>query len=128
MAGEDRIHVVAFGALGEPPEVLCVPDPRKRDDEYALLRRLGARLERYYRECREAGTHPQIWASSRAGAALLDGLAERSRYARPGRGDEGHVEGVRRFGALLSYATDRYPYAGQQAFQTATEVCSSPRP
>jgi hypothetical protein len=126
MAGEDRIHAVGFGALDEPPEVLCVPDPRKRDDEYALLRRFGATLERYYRECREAGTHPQIWVSSRAGAALLDGLAERSRYARPGRGDdEAHVEEVRRFGTLLSYATDRYPYAGQQALLTATEALSA---
>lgn len=125
MAGEDRVHAVAFGALGEAPEVLCVPDPRRRDDEYALLRRLGARLEAYYRECREAGTHPQVWVSSGAAASLLDGLAERSRYARLGGDGEDRAEEVRRFGALLSYAPDRYPYAGQQALHTATGALSA---
>lgn len=121
MAGEERIHAVAFGGIGEDPEVLCVPDPRRRDDEYGLLRCLGSRLERYYRECRETGTFPQILVSSAAGAVLLDAVAERTRYARSNAGD-GTVEKVRRFGELLSYATDRHPYAGQQALLTATGV------
>jgi hypothetical protein len=37
MAGEDTtIHVVAYGPMGAAPRVR-VPDPRKRDDQFALL-------------------------------------------------------------------------------------------
>ena len=65
MAGEDTtIHVVAYGRIGAPPSVRCVPDPRKRDDQYALFEALGADLERYFERCRVSGRFPQLWVSS----------------------------------------------------------------
>ncbi len=124
LAGDDTtMHVVAFGGIGERAEVLYVPDPRRRDHQYWLFRRLGRRIESYYQWCREHGTHPQIWVSSAAGANLLDVVAERSRYARSNE-DDNEVQEVRRFGALLSFATDRYPFPGQQSLLTATGVLS----
>ncbi len=38
MAGEDTsVHVVALGRVGRPAVVRHVPDPRRRDDQYALF-------------------------------------------------------------------------------------------
>lgn len=114
MAGEDTtVQVVAWGGRGEPPVVRFVPDPRHRDDQYALFADFGAAIERHFLACRAAGTHPQLWVSSAPVAAHLDTLADRLRYSR----DDARV---RRFGELLSYATERYPVAGQQALLTAT--------
>jgi hypothetical protein len=114
MAGEDTtVHVVAVGHVGEPPEFRSVPDPRFRSDQYQLFAWLAERIERYFVECRSQGTYPQIWVSSSPVAALLDTLADRLRYNR-----DDLI--VKRFGELLSYATERYPIGGQQALVTAT--------
>src|SRR5581483_4311477 len=114
MAGENTtIHVVAYGLIGRPPRILCVPDPRKRDDQFRLFTQLGADIEAIFRRCRDAGRFPQLWVSSGPVAAHLDTLADRLRYNRLNAA-------VKRFGELLSYATDRYPFAGQQALVTAT--------
>src|SRR5919199_5029360 len=114
LAGEDTtIHIVAYGPIGGPARVLCVPDPRKRDPQFDLFARLGADLERRFERCRREGTYPQLWVSSGAAASHLDVLADRLRYNRL-RPD------VKRFGELLSYATGRLPIAGQQALISAT--------
>ncbi len=114
MAGEDTtIHIVAYGTIGRSPRVLCVPDPRKRDDQFGLFAALGADIERYFRRCRAAGRFPQFWLSSAPAVAHLDTLADRLRYNRQNAD-------VKRFGELLSYVTGRFPVAGQQALITAT--------
>lgn len=114
MAGEDTtVHAVAVGGIGEAPTIWTVPDPRNRDDQYRLFERLGERVERVFRRALEEGGYPQLWVSSGAGAGHLDVLAERLRYTKENAA-------VRRFGELLSYATDRLPVAGQQALVTAT--------
>jgi len=114
MAGEDTtIHVVAIGHVGQPPELRSVPDPRFRDDQYQLFTWLAERIETYFGECRSQGDYPQIWVSSSPVAALLDTLADRLRYNQDN-------PTVKRFGELLSYATERFPLAGQQALITAT--------
>jgi hypothetical protein len=114
LAGEDTtIHIVAYGPIGGPPRVLCVPDPRKRDPQFDLFARLGANLERWFERCRREGAYPQLWVSSGAAASHLDVLADRLRYNRL-------RPEVKRFGELLSYATGRLPVAGQQALLTAT--------
>jgi hypothetical protein len=114
MAGEDTtIHIVACGRLGQPPEVRCVPDPRYRDDQYGLFEWLGERVEQYFGECRENGTYPQIWVPSSGAVGLLDTLGDRLRFNRENLR-------VKRFGELLSYATERFPVEGQQALMTAT--------
>ena len=114
MAGEDTtVHVVAVGHVGDPPEFRSVPDPRFRSDQYQLFTWLAERIERYFVECRSQGIYPQIWVSSSPVAALLDTLADRLRYNR-----DDLV--VKRFGELISYATERFPIAGQQALITAT--------
>lgn len=114
LAGEDTtIHILACGRYGEPARVLCVPDPRNRDDQYALFERFGAILERYYAACREHGTYPQLWVSSGAAASHLDVLADRLRFNREN-------SRVKRAGELLAYATERLPVAGQQALMAAT--------
>ena len=114
MAGEDaRIHVVASGVIGDDAEVRCIPNPKLRDDEYELFAWLGRKIERYYMSCRLAGTYPQLWVASAAAAGLLDTLADRLRYNR-------HNPLVKRFGELLSYATERFPIPGQQALHTVT--------
>lgn len=114
MAGEDTtIHVVAYGRVGAAPRIRCVPDPRKRDDQFALFEALGAYLERYFEDCRRNGGFPQLWVSSGAVAGHLDTLADRLRY-------NSLNARVRRFGELLSYATGRFPIDGQQTLLTAT--------
>ena len=114
MAGEDTtIHVAACGRVGAPPEVWGVPDPRFRDDQYRLFAALGARIERYYQGCRDAGAYPQLWVASGAGVGHLDVLADRLRFNRLDAR-------VKRFGELLAYATERAPVEGQQALLTAT--------
>ncbi len=116
MAGEDAtIHIVAFGRAGQPPEILFVPDPRFREDQYLLFSGLGAAMETYYRACRTAGTHPQLWVSSAPAVALLDMLADRLRHFP----DD---EQVKRLGECLTYAAERYGVAGQQVLHAATDV------
>jgi hypothetical protein len=114
MAGEHTtIHGLACSRIGQSAEFQFVPDPRRRDDQYELFEWLGSRIENYFQECREAKTYPQIWVSSGAAQGHLDVLADRLRYNRDN-------SRVKRFGELLSYATERYPMAGQQALHTAT--------
>lgn len=72
MAGEDTtIHIVVYGRLGAPPRIRCVPDPRKRDDQYALFEALGTDLERYFEACRTSGRFPQLWVPSVAVAGRI---------------------------------------------------------
>lgn len=119
MAGEDTtIHAVAIGEIGVAPQIRVVPDPRVRDDQYELVLWLGAIIEAYYQRCRAVGVFPQIWASSGAAAGHLDVLADRLRFVR----DNAPVQ---RVGALLTYATERYPIAGQQALMTMTGALSA---
>lgn len=114
LAGEDTtIHVIAYGGISGPARILCVPDPRKRDDQYRLFSALGREIERYFIRCRQLGQFPQLWVSSGPVAAHLDTLADRLRYNQLN-------PDVRRFGELLSYATNRFPIAGQQALISAT--------
>jgi hypothetical protein len=114
LAGEDTtIHCLAYGRVGGPARVLCVPDPRKRDDQYRLFEQLGRDIEAYFDRCRAAGSYPQLWVSSSAAASHLDTLADRLRYNQLN-------PRVRRFGELLSFPTGRLPIAGQQALMTAT--------
>lgn len=114
MAGEDTtVHIVACGRIGQPATFKSIPDPRYRDDQYDLLTWMGQRVEEYYAECRQRGTHPQLWVSSEAAVKHLDVLSDRLRYNRD-RPD------VRRFGELLAYATERRPLGGQQVLHAAT--------
>lgn len=114
MAGEDTtVHALAVGRVGQPATVRVVPDPRIRDEHYALLAWFGDLLEVYYAECRAAGDFPQIWAASTGAAGQLDILADRLRFTRD------NVP-LRRAGELLTYVTERWPVAGQQALVTAT--------
>jgi hypothetical protein len=113
MAGEDTsVHAAAFGRFGEPAQVFVVADPRQRDDQNALLRDLLPLVEAYYAQCREAGTFPQIWVSSKGALNHLDTLADRLRFT-----DE---PDIRRLGELLTYAGERSPVAGQQALMSAS--------
>lgn len=114
MAGEDTtVHIVACGRIGQPATFKSIPDPRYRDDQYDLFTWMSQRIEQYYAECRQRGTHPQIWVSSEAAAKHLDVLSDRLRYNRD-RPD------IRRFGELLAYATERRPLGGQQVLHAAT--------
>lgn len=114
MAGEDTsIHIVACGRVGQAAEFRCVPDPRYRNDQYDLFEWLGERVEQYFLECQQAGSYPQIWVPSSGAVGLLDTLADRLRFNRENLR-------VKRFGELLSYATERFPIEGQQALMTAT--------
>jgi hypothetical protein len=119
MAGEDTtVHAIAVGRIAAPPQVRVVPDPRIRDEHYALFEWFGGIVEAYFAECRAAGDFPQIWVSSGAAAGHLDTLADRLRFTRD-------QPAVRRLGELLSYATERYPVAGQQALVPATHALRS---
>jgi hypothetical protein len=115
MAGEDTsVHAAAFGGFGEPAQVFVVADPRRRDDQNALLRTLLPLFEEYYAQCRAAGTFPQIWVSSAGALGHLDTLADRLRFT-----DEPEI---RRLGELWTYAGERSPVAGQQSLISASGV------
>lgn len=119
MAGEDTaIHALAVGPIGGPPETRVVPDPRVREEQYALIAWLGEIIETYYQRCRLDGDFPQIWVSSGAAAGQLDILADRLRFTRDN-------PPIKRVGELLTYATERSPVAGQQALMTATGALSA---
>lgn len=113
MAGEDTsVHAAAFGEFGEPAQVFVAADPRRRDDQNALLRALLPLFETYYAQCRVDGTFPQIWVSSAGALGHLDTLADRLRFT-----DEPEM---RRLGELWTYAGERSPVAGQQALISAS--------
>lgn len=113
MAGEDTsVHAAALGRFGEPPQINVVADPRRRDDQYDLLRWLLPQFETYYAECRAAATFPQIWVASTGALGHLDTLADRLRFT-----DEPDIQ---RLGTLWTYAGERSPVAGQQALISAT--------
>lgn len=119
MAGEDTtIHAIAIGPIGDPPQIRVVPDPRVRDEHYALITWMGEIIESYYQERRQRKEFPQIWVSSGAAAAHLDILADRLRFTRD-------APAIQRTGALLTYVTERLPVAGQQALITATGALSA---
>ncbi|MBK1840273.1 hypothetical protein JHL17_22985 [Azospirillum sp. YIM B02556] len=113
MAGEDTsVHAAALGRFGEPARIRVVADPRRRDDQYALLRWLLPFFEEYYAQCRAEGTFPQIWVSSAGALGHLDTLADRLRFT-----DEADIQ---RLGNLWTYAGERSPVAGQQALISAS--------
>jgi hypothetical protein len=113
MAGEDTsVHAAAFGGFGEAAQVFVVADPRRRDDQNALLRALLPLFETYYAQCRVDGTFPQIWVSSAGAVGHLDTLADRLRFT-----DEPEM---RRLGELWTYAGERSPVLGQQALISAS--------
>ena len=113
MAGEDTsVHAAALGRFGEPAQIHVVADPRRRDDQYALLRWLLPFFEEYYAQCRAEGTFPQIWVSSAGALGHLDTLADRLRFT-----DEADIQ---RLGNLWTYAGERSPIAGQQALISAS--------
>ncbi|MER9291493.1 hypothetical protein NKI71_14720 [Mesorhizobium sp. M0510] len=113
MAGEDTsVHAVAIGRFGEAPTIKVVADPRRRDDQYALLRWLLPHFETYYSQCLTEGTFPQLWVSSEGALGHLDTLADRLRFT-----DDPEVQ---RLGVLWTYAGERSPVAGQQALISAT--------
>lgn len=115
MAGEDTsVHAVAVGRIGEAPEIAVTPDPRRRDDQYELLRWLLPRFEDYYAECRAANTFPQIWVSSGGALSHFDTLADRLRFT--------DNDDVKRLGTLWTYGGERSPIAGQQALHSATKA------
>src|SRR5437763_1878929 len=59
MAGEDTtIHAIAIGPIGSPPQIRVVPDPRVRDEHYALIGWMGDIVERYFQERRLASEFP----------------------------------------------------------------------
>jgi hypothetical protein len=119
MAGEDTtIHAIAVGAIGQPPSVRVVPDPRVRDDQYQLVTWFGGIIEQYYARCRATGDFPQLWTTSGGAAGHLDVLADRFRFVRDN-------PSVKRTGDLLTYATERAPVHGQQALMTMTGALSS---
>ena len=62
-----------------PPQIKVVADPRRRDDQYELLRWLLPYFETYYAQCRAEGTFPQFWVSSEGALGHLDTLADRLR-------------------------------------------------
>jgi hypothetical protein len=111
------IHIAAIGSIGQHATVYGIPDPRMRDHQYELFTKLGAIIERYFQDCRAAGTYPQLWVSSTAAAHHLDILADRLRY-------NSQNQQVRRLGELLSYYAERYPLAGQQVLIPATSALS----
>lgn len=113
MAGEDTsVQAAAIGRLGTAPMINVVSDPRRRDDQYALLRWVLPHFEEYYARCRADGTFPQIWVSSDGALGHLDTLADRLRFT-----DDAEVK---RLGELWTYAGERSPIAGQQALISAT--------
>lgn len=113
MAGEDTsVHAAALGRFGEPAQIHVVADPRRRDDQNALLRALLPLFEDYYAQCRAAGSFPQIWVSSAGALSHLDTLADRLRFT-----DEPDIQ---RLGNLWTYAGERSPVAGQQALISAS--------
>lgn len=113
MAGEDTsVHGVAIGRLGMAPQIKVAPDPRRRDDQYELLRWLLPQFEEYFAYCRAEETFPQIWVSSDGALGHLDTLADRLRFT-----DDA---GIKRLGELWTYAGERSPIAGQQALISAT--------
>lgn len=115
MAGEDTsVHAAAYGAFGEAAQVYVVADPRRRDDQNALLRILLPLFEDYFAQCRAAGDFPQIWVSSMGALGHLDTLADRLRFT-----DE---PDIRRLGELWTYAGERSPVAGQQALISASSA------
>src|SRR5262249_25487446 len=60
MGGEDTtIHVAAHGGIGQPPNLLWVPDPRFRDDQYQLFGALGTEIEVRFQAARASGAYPQ---------------------------------------------------------------------
>ncbi len=118
MAGEDTsVHAVAIGQLGVAPQIMVAPDPRRRDDQYELLRWLLPQFEEYYAHCRAEGSFPQIWVSSDGALGHLDTLADRLRFT-----DDADVK---RLGELWTYAGERSPIAGQQALISATAALTA---
>jgi hypothetical protein len=114
LAGEDvALHAIAVGALGQPPAIRIVPDPRDRAAEAALLGVLARYLEAYYRACRQARSFPQLWVPCAAAVDQLALLAERYRFARADAG-------AKRLGQLLTYPAERATDADQQCLVSAT--------
>ncbi len=120
MAGENvTVHAIAYGRVGQiTPTILTVPDPRRRDDQGRLLRRLAHDIDVYVRDCQQQGCYPQLIVSCYAAAQYLDLLSERLRRLR----DDPDVQWM---GEYLAHATHRLPVPGQQALHMATRVLAA---
>jgi hypothetical protein len=116
LAGEDTtVHVLAYGRPGGRAAIDFVPDPRNRDDQYALFERLGDVVERYYDRCRAQGSYPRIVVPADPNAEHLDVLADRLRFQQASAR-------ARRLGELLTYPAERMRIQGQQTLVVATQL------
>lgn len=116
LAGEDTtVHIVAHGRPGGLPTIDWVPDPRNRDDQYALFERLADAIEADAESARGEGAFLQIIVPAGPNADHLDLLADRLRY------QQVSVR-ARRLGELLTYPAERQRVEGQQSLVIATEL------
>lgn len=114
MAGEHAtIHAIGIGEIGKPVRIYSIPDPRYFTDRQQLWSAMLQELQPYANQCLQSGTSPQIIVSSQDGINLLDAVADKIRYQKKDPSE-------RALGELLSYHTERYPVAGQQALLSAT--------
>jgi len=124
MAGEDvTIWAIGYGRRRDSMHFDFVADPRNRNREYDLFKRLGSVLADYYQECRIAETAPQVLVVSPAAVKLLDLLADRLRYGSDGR--YAKPAEVITFGEHLTHLAQRWAIPGNQTLLAATDLLTS---
>lgn len=116
MSGEDAtLHAVAIGRPWQEPELFIIPDPRNRDDQYALLEALETIFTPMFQVAQQSGRFPQIIVASAPAVDHIDILATRLRAS-----DDSPA--VTRLGNWLTWFADRAPIPGQLAVISATAL------
>lgn len=134
LAGEPTtIHAVAVGQRTGPPQVLCIPDPRNRTEQYALFAALADILERYCADCAARATYPQVWVTASAVVTLLDTIADRiwaGSSVAPGAGASAAAAAAvttnwaraKQFAQMMHYLAERSARTGQLTLLAAAAV------
>jgi hypothetical protein len=114
VVAEEMVQAVAYGSLGDKPEVLTRWDPLAREAEE--LRPFAQALDRHTRGAVSRGLVPRVWLPHRAALALIEMLGYRYRNNRRASDD------IQLMGGQCAALFAEWRRPGQQVVAVAGEL------
>lgn len=110
VVAEQRVQAIAFGVIGQPPQIVTIWNPLSRDT--GELEPFAEALSSYFTSTGE----PRVWLAHPAALEILDLLGHR--YAT----NQNASANLRRLGAQCRVIADEASYAGQQIVAVASQL------
>lgn len=117
IVSEEIVQAVAFGELGQEPEIVTRWNPLSRDS--SDLERFAVRLDGYLTSCCTSGLPPRVWLPHASALSLVELLGHRYRT------NTTASDTLRRLGWLCGALADEARIPGQQVVAIGSELLRS---